>query len=158
MCSTVTFDKWIVPPLQKLILCCLFMENASQPQLQQLETINGFCFPIVKLFQYYSGKQPACQCRRLKRHGFDPSVRKVPWKTANGNPVQYSCPENPMDRGAWQATVHGVSNSWTQLNVLSTHAYCTKPFEPRFFNLESKLLYLSCCCIYQLLLLLLFSH
>ena len=26
-----------------------------------------------------------------------------------GNPLQYSCPENPMDRGAWQATVHGVA-------------------------------------------------
>ena len=31
----------------------------------------------------------------------------------NGNPLQYSCPENPMDRGAWQATVHGVSKSQT---------------------------------------------
>ena len=31
----------------------------------------------------------------------------------NGNPLQYSCLENPMDRGAWQATVHGVSKSWT---------------------------------------------
>ena len=29
----------------------------------------------------------------------------------NGNPPQYSCLENPMDRGAWQATVHGVTNS-----------------------------------------------
>ena len=31
----------------------------------------------------------------------------------NGNPLQYSCLENPMDRGAWQATVHGVTKSWT---------------------------------------------
>ena len=31
----------------------------------------------------------------------------------NGNPLQYSCPENPMDRGAWRATVHGVAESWT---------------------------------------------
>ena len=30
----------------------------------------------------------------------------------NGNPLQYSCLENPMDRGAWQATVHGVTKSW----------------------------------------------
>ena len=30
-----------------------------------------------------------------------------------GNPLQYSCLENPMDRGAWQATVHGVAKSWT---------------------------------------------
>ena len=34
----------------------------------------------------------------------------------NGNPLQYSCLENSMDRGAWWATVHGVTKSWTQLN------------------------------------------
>ena len=33
----------------------------------------------------------------------------------NGNPLQYSCLENPMDRGAWRATVHGVAKSQTQL-------------------------------------------
>ena len=33
----------------------------------------------------------------------------------NGNPVQYSCLENPMDRGAWWATAHGVAKSPTQL-------------------------------------------
>ena len=31
----------------------------------------------------------------------------------NGNPLQYSCLGNPMDRGAWRATVHGVAKSWT---------------------------------------------
>ena len=31
----------------------------------------------------------------------------------NGNPLQYSCLENPMDRGAWQAIVHGAPKSWT---------------------------------------------
>ena len=31
------------------------------------------------------------------------------------NPLQYSCLENPMDRGTWQATVHGLTRSWTQL-------------------------------------------
>ena len=34
----------------------------------------------------------------------------------NGNPPQYSCLENPMERGSWQATVHGVTKSWTQLS------------------------------------------
>ena len=34
----------------------------------------------------------------------------------NGNPLQYSFLENPMDGGAWQATVHGVTNSWTRLS------------------------------------------
>ena len=38
----------------------------------------------------------------------------------HGNPLQYSCMENPMDRGAWRATVHGVTKRWTQLKQLST--------------------------------------
>ena len=42
-------------------------------------------------------------------------------REGNGNPLQYSCLENPMDRGAWQAMVHRVANSWTQLKQLSTH-------------------------------------
>ena len=37
----------------------------------------------------------------------------------NRNPLQYSCLENPMDRGAWQATVLGVPKTWTQQRVLS---------------------------------------
>ena len=39
----------------------------------------------------------------------------------HGNPPQYSCLENPMDRGAWQTTVHRVAESWTQLKRLSTY-------------------------------------
>ena len=40
----------------------------------------------------------------------------------NGNPLQYSCLENPMDRGAWWATVLGVAKSWSQLSIfLLTH-------------------------------------
>ena len=34
----------------------------------------------------------------------------------NGNPLQYSCLENPMDGGAWWAAVHGVAKSWTRLS------------------------------------------
>ena len=36
----------------------------------------------------------------------------------NGNPLQYSCLENPVDGGAWWATVHGVTKSWTRLSNL----------------------------------------
>ena len=46
---------------------------------------------------------------------FDPWVRKIPGE-GNGNSLQYSCLENPMDRGAWRATVHGVAESQTQLS------------------------------------------
>ena len=58
-----------------------------------------------------SGKEPACQCRRCKRYGFDPWIGEIPWR--HGNSLQYSCPENPLDRGAWLATVHGVTESDT---------------------------------------------
>ena len=38
-----------------------------------------------------------------------------------GNPLQYACLENPMDRGAWWVIVHRVAKSWTQLSI---YAYC----------------------------------
>ena len=47
-----------------------------------------------------SDKESACQCRRHKRCGFDPWVRRSPGE-GNGNPLQYSCLKNSMDRGAW---------------------------------------------------------
>ena len=47
--------------------------------------------------------------------GFIPESGRSPG-VGNGNPLQYSCLENSMDRGAWQARVHGVTKSWTQLN------------------------------------------
>ena len=50
-----------------------------------------------------------------RRPGFDPWVSKIPWRR-NGNPLQYSCLQNSMDRGAWQATVHGVAKNWTRLS------------------------------------------
>ena len=52
-----------------------------------------------------SGKESACQHRRL---GFDSWFGKIPGE-GNSNPLQYSCLENPMDRGAWWATVQGVT-------------------------------------------------
>ena len=44
----------------------------------------------------------------------------------NGNPLQDSCLENPTDREAWRATVHGVANSWTRLSDWRTHPYIRK--------------------------------
>ena len=55
--------------------------------------------------------------------GLTPGSRRLPGG-GHGNPLQFSCPENPMDRGAWQATVHRAAKSRTQLQRLSTQA-CT---------------------------------
>ena len=58
-------------------------------------------------------------CRRLKRPEFDPGVGKIPLEEgAATHYLQYPCLENPMDRGAWRATVHGVAKSQTQLSYL----------------------------------------
>ena len=57
---------------------------------------------------WLSGKELACQCRRHWRVRFDPWVGKIPWRRA-WHPRQYSRLENPMDRGAWWTTVHGVT-------------------------------------------------
>ena len=46
---------------------------------------------------------------------FDPWLGKIPWR-GNGYPLQYCCLENPMDREAWRAIVHGVVKSQTQLS------------------------------------------
>ena len=54
-----------------------------------------------------SGKEPACQCRR---HGFSPWAGKIPWKGKwQPTPVFLSGQEDPMDRGAWWAAVHGAA-------------------------------------------------
>ena len=46
----------------------------------------------------------------------------------NDNPLQYSCLENPMDRGAWRATVHGVAKSLTRLGTSVTPVWCSPIF------------------------------
>ena len=119
--------------------------------------------------RWLCGEESAQQCRRCRRCGFDPWVRKIPWNRkwqhtqlflpgkshgqracratvhgvpksqtrlsdraythrssqqysayfvgeSNGTPLQHSCLENPMDRGAWQAAVHGVTNNRTRLS------------------------------------------
>ena len=69
--------------------------------------------------RWLSGKESACQCRK---HGFDLWVRKIP-VGGNGNPLQYPCLENSMDRGAWNTIVHGVAKSQTQLNNNNVHTH-----------------------------------
>ena len=58
------------------------------------------------------GKSVCLQCGRP---GFDARVGKIPWRR-KWQPLRYSCLENPMDGGAWQATVHGVIKSGAQLS------------------------------------------
>ena len=63
-------------------------------------------------------KEPTCQCRRLKRHRFDPWVRKIPWRMP-WQPTPVFLPGKSKDREAWWAIVHRVARSWTWVKRLS---------------------------------------
>ena len=64
-------------------------------------------------------KNPPTNAGDIRDEGSIPGSGRSPGE-GNGNPLQYSCLENPMDREAWWATVHGVAKSQTQLKQLST--------------------------------------
>ena len=88
-------------------------------------------------------------CRPVKREGFsggsvvesllakvgatgDTSVSELGRSPGGGNnnPLQYSCLENATDRGAWRATVHGVTKSWTGLSTHKSNASRDKMYKP----------------------------
>ena len=57
----------------------------------------------------------------MQECGFDPSAGKIPWRKKWQLTLLFF-PGNPMDRGVWWATVHGVEKSWTQLSNLTIAA------------------------------------
>ena len=61
--------------------------------------------PLYRPPWWLSSEKSPCQCRRRRRHGFDPWVRKIPGG-GNGESLQYSRLGNPMGRGDWWATIH----------------------------------------------------
>ena len=65
-----------------------------------------------------SGKEPTCQHREERGSGSIPVLGRCLGE-GNGNPLQYICLENPMNRGAWQATVHRIAKCQTGLKGLS---------------------------------------
>ena len=94
----------------------------------------GGCFlksltGCVRLPWWLSGKESTCNAGATGNAGLIPELGRS-LQGGYGNLLQYSCLENPMDRGAWQATVHGVTKSWTWLKWLSMHA-CTSCISER---------------------------
>ena len=65
-------------------------------------------------------KNPPAGAGDVRDTGSIPGLKRFPGG-GHGNPLQYSCLKNSMDRGAWQAIIHRVAKSWTQLKRLSTH-------------------------------------
>ena len=72
--------------------------------------------------QWLSGKESTCNAGDLGDEGSIPGSGRSP-RGGKGNLLQYSCLENPTDRGAWRATVHGVAKSRTRLSDEHTHSH-----------------------------------
>ena len=99
-----------------MLLMPLLCVNISQNHLLFLSGITLYYhgFPGGS-----KGKASACDA---EDPGLIPGSGRYPGE-GNNNPLQYSCLENPMDRGAWWATVHGVTKSQTRLSDY-TYYHC----------------------------------
>ena len=71
-----------------------------------------FCFPGGS-----AGKESPCSAENAKDAGTIPGLERSPGE-GNGNPLQYSCLGNPMDRGAWRAAVPGVTTESDTTEVI----------------------------------------
>ena len=77
---------------------------------------------VLGLSKWCSGKESAHNAGDIGELGSILGLEKSPG-VGNGNPFQYSCLENSMDRGAWWATVHGLAKSQKQLSE-RVHTHC----------------------------------
>ena len=72
---------------------------------------------VYKIYIEYGGFPGGSDCKESICNGGDlgliPGLGRSPGE-GNDNPLWYSCLENPMDRGAWWATDHGITKSWTR--------------------------------------------
>ena len=105
-------------PLLKLCSC---MHAPGHTPIQARNKLSLALFLVASLLgistflsdvrtRWLSGNESACQCRRRRRCGFDPWVGKISW-SRKWQPTPGFLLGNPMDRGAWRTTVHGVTKS-----------------------------------------------
>ena len=76
--------------------------------------------------RWLSGKESACSTGDTGDKGAIPGLGRSP-RGRNGNLLQFSCLENSTDRGAWQATVHGVTKGQTGLSMSIGHSFGFPP-------------------------------
>ena len=127
---------------------------------RRLFDLHCFCLGLRRSFRAFynlsemifkpelpTGKESASQCRRCRRSG-DVDLIPGPGRSlreGNGNTLQYSCLENPIDRGVWKATVHGIAKSWTWLS----YRVLKKVFKPhRHFKPQA---FFPTCCIINMM-------
>ena len=126
--------------------------SQSQTRLSDWTELNWteilLCFFRLTLWfsgasRWLSSKESVCNAGATGDAVSIPGSRRSPGG-GHGNPPQNSCLENPMDRGAWWATVHGVARSLTWLKQLSTHIHIwfNMPYLFRIQMFSVRLIYL----------------
>ena len=128
------FSPWLFrPPLSCLSISLTTLSLLTSWASSSFSIFR--CYTVIRLSLILSfshliyfpsssnGKESACNAGDP---GSIPGSGRSPGE-GNGNPLQYSCLENPVDRGAWRATVHGMAKSQTQLKWLSTNAQGVSP-------------------------------
>ena len=122
LCLTSRFFCFSNALFSTLIVAILFIFcNSSMKTFQILLVLNN-CFVLSLLHTWpppygSDGKDTACN---LGDPDLIPGWGRSPGE-GNGNPLQYSCLENSMDRGAWWATDHGIAKIWTWLSYFHFH-------------------------------------
>ena len=89
-----------------------------------------------------SGKELDCQCRKHKRHKLDPWVGKIRWRRT-WRPTLIFLLENPMDREAWQVTVHRITKSQTWLKWIYVYICMYVCMYIYIYFLKIQMLYLK---------------
>ena len=122
LCEVVFFESAEIfmcffPIIFYTSYCSLFWEKIAL--IMQL-----YCLILwhIGLPRWLTCKESTCNAGDAEDVGLNLGLGRSPGG-GHGNSLQYSCLENPMDRGGWQTTVHGVTKNWTQLKQLSTHAH-----------------------------------
>ena len=132
--------SWQSSPLRLSPCSRLFQHSAST---QLIQTLSIFSWPhpisylIVTSQDFPGGSDGKVSAYSVGDQGSIPGLGRSPGE-GNGNLLQYSCLENPMDERVWQATVHGVAKRWTQLNdFTSLHRLHVSVTCPQVENLKA---------------------
>ena len=113
-------DNWVI--FCDLVLAKLFSSSSNHPLPQQLQppSLLGLLSTLKGFLVCSGAKESACNAGDP---GLIPELGRSPGE-GNGYPLWYSCLENPIDRGAWWAIVHGV----TELDMTNTHCFESPSF------------------------------
>ena len=124
------------------LLCLPHWQAGSLPLAPHGKSYVSVQKHLKGLSTWHSSKESAYQCRRC---GIDPW--KIPWRR-KWKPTPVFLLGNPMDRGAWRATVHGVAKRQTQLSVsMHIHTHTSTYFEKKLYLKNIKYLFNYLICL-----------